>query len=412
MAEERGLSTQEPTSIELSTERIKELAGYAERAADAAYEAVAVNTRRAYKFEHYCYLKWCARSGVAKPVPAISEVVHLYLQELSEKGHIAEDLPSGKLKGQPRPLGYNALMRALAAICRSNIESNNATIWNDPIIEKQRKAFGKDFVPKRKRGIGSDELLLFRVCDLIDNSVTGVRDRALILAGWHGGKRRSEIADARFEDFKITPKGNYQWTIPRSKTDQEGKGFEVFLPLNEDVRYCPVTALKKWFEVSKIDSGPVFRNVVEAREGRDVRIKDEAIDSSVVALRIKHYVAQLELDPKEFGGHSLRRGFITTARREGKRDDEIMAITGQRDPKTLHAYTENIDKERHLASKGMLDNILAAQVPPPEPKRDGESMLFRVVMPSKIVAKLDRMRNAMRVSRDTFLSLIVEQLPE
>lgn len=345
-----------PTSLPLEVERARdELVTLGKRADEAAYAAVPANTRRAYELELHCYASWCARHGV-RPTPANPDVVRRYLRELADRGRDVADLPSGRPKGA---LGYSALRRALSAICASNVASGYSSIWKDRLIIESRRAFGaeKGEAPKKKKhAVGADgEALLLRVCDQIDDSVRGVRDRALILVGWYGARRRSEIVQARVEHFATTSKGNVLWTIPRSKTDQTGKGHVILLPLAQDERYCPVRALARWMAIVKLENGPVFRGV-DMLTGA---IMEAPLDPGAVARRVQHYVKLLGLDPKDFGGHSLRRGFITTARRMGRSIEDIMEVTGHRDPKTLFGYIEHIDLEEGSAARGLIDEAVA-----------------------------------------------------
>ncbi len=328
------------------------------RADEAAEAAVPSNTRRAYELELHCFASWCTRHGV-KASPAEPRVVRAYLRELADTGRVADDLPRGRPKG---PLGYSSLMRALSAICTSNVASGHASIWKDPLIISARRALGveKGTAPKKqKRDLGSVESLLFRVCDLMDDSVRGTRDRALILVGWHGGKRQSEIVAARVEHFESTEAGHVRWLIPRSKTDQLGKGQTVLLPLGKDERYCPVRALRRWLAVSRIDRGPVFRGVDMVTGA----VMEQPLAPEGVARRVQHYVKLLGLEPGDFGGHSLRSGFITTARRSGRRMEDIMDVTGHRDPKTVLGYIRRVDMEEQSAAKGLLDEALSKQGP-------------------------------------------------
>ena len=349
----------EPDALALAR---NELIALDKRAEEAAEAAVSSNTRRAYELELKCFASWCTRHGATK-TPAEPRLVRAYLRELADKGRSPEDVVSRKPRG---PFGYSALMRALAAICTSNVSSGHATIWNSPLIIEARQAFGKEkgVAPKKKkRDLGSAESLLFRVCDLMDDSVRSIRDRALILVGWHGANRRSEIVAARIEHFDRTEKGNLRWTIPRSKTDQMGKGRTVLLPLGQDERYCPVRAYQRWLTTSRIDHGYVFRGV-DMLTGK---VMDVPLAPEGVARRVQHYVKQLGLEPSDFGGHSLRSGFITTARRAGRSVEDIMEITGHRDPKTLFGYIRQIDLEDGSAAKGLLDEHLARRPQPPAP---------------------------------------------
>ena len=344
---------------------IEKLLTLDQRAEEAINEAVPANTKRAYEFELACFVSWCGRHG-ARPVPVEPRILRAYLLELCESGRDPLDVPKGRPKG---PLGYSSLMRALAAICYSHQRSGHLSPWKHPVIEDTRDMLGRRLgtAPKRlKQGLEAvgGTTLLFRVCDQISDDVRGVRDRAMILVGWAGGgRRRSEIAAARVEDFTDTTEG-ILWTIPRSKTDQYGKGLIVLLEPESDERYCPVKALRHWFSVSKIEEGPVFRGV-DMTTGE---VMDAALAPEGVSRRIQHYVKILGLDPAEFGGHSLRSGFITTAVRLGKSTHDIMASTGHRTERQVHEYVRR-EGLQDAAAPGMIGEALARaprpQAPPP-----------------------------------------------
>jgi len=330
-----------------------ELLALDERAQDETERAVPANTRRAYEFELACFVSWCGRHGV-RPMPAEPRVLRAYLQELAETGRDKADVPKGKPKG---PLGYSSLMRALAAICHSHQQSGHVSPWKHPLIDGVRDKFARTLgkAPKnQKRALeATGEALLFRVCDLISDDVRGVRDRALLLVGWSSGRRRSEITAARVEHFTEIEEG-IRWTIPRSKADQVGKGLVVLMKPSDDERYCPVLALRKWLSVSKIESGYVFRGV-EMVTGK---ISSSPLAPEGVSRRIQHYIKRLGLDPSEFGGHSLRSGFVTTAHRLGEKASDIAASTGHHGVNQVNEYIRRAGLE-DAAGPGLLNKALA-----------------------------------------------------
>lgn len=337
------------------TDAQNELLALDKRADELVDAAVPVNTRRAYELDLACFASWCARHGV-RPTPAEPRVVRAYLQELAERGRTPEDTRSGKTKG---PMAFSALMRALSAICYGNQKAGYTSIWKDPLIKSTREALAitKGRAPKKqKRDVGAiGEGLVFRICDLISDDVRGVRDRAMILAGWAGGgRRRSEIAAARREHFTEVD-GGIAWVIPRSKTDQEGRGHTVLLPLGADERYCPVRALRRWLDVSQIEGGPVFRGV-DMNTGE---VMAASIAPEGVSRRVQHYIKKLGLDPSDFGGHSLRSGFITTAYKMGRKLPDIMESTGHRTTTQVIGYIRREGLLEEAAGRGLLDEALA-----------------------------------------------------
>jgi site-specific recombinase XerD len=324
------------------------------RAEETADAVVPANTRRAYELELACFASWCSRHSV-RAMPAEPKVVRAYLFELADQGRSVEDVPSGKSKG---PFGRSSLMRTLSAICRSHRKSGHASLWNDPVIHEARRTLDrlKGTAPKKQKADigGTGEGLLFRVCDAMADDMRGIRDRAMLLVGWQGGgRRRSEIAAAHAEHFEPAD-GGLHWTIPRSKADQTGKGIVVALTPAADERYCPVRALRHWLAVSKIDHGPVFRGI-DMLTGE---IMTAAITPEGVSRRVKHYVAKLGKDPADFGGHSLRSGFVTTAYKMGRPLLDIKEATGHHGTRELETYIRRANLIEESAGRGLLDEAL------------------------------------------------------
>lgn len=334
-----------------------------ERADAAADAAVPTNTRRAYELELACFTSWCGRHA-ARPMPTEPRVLRAYLFELSESGRTAEDLPKGKPKG---PFGYSALMRTLSAICRSHRKSGHPSPWHDPVITEARDTLArlKGTAPKKKkRDIGAvGEALIFGICDLMGDDLRGTRDRAMLLVGLQGGgRRRSEIAAARVEDFEPI-EGGMRWRIPRSKADQTGKGLVVALTPVADEKYCAVHALRQWLAVSKIERGPVFRGV-DMTTGK---LLSAALAPEGVARRVQHYVKLLGLDPSDFGGHSLRSGFVTTAYKLGRKIPDIMEATGHHAHSEVLGYIRRAGLVEESAGRGLMDEAIAKRVPTKKP---------------------------------------------
>jgi integrase len=336
-----------------------ELLALDKRADEAADAAVPANTRRAYELDLACFASWCARHGL-RAMPAEPRVLRMYLFELAERGRAPEDVPSGKPRG---PMAYSALMRALAAICRSHQKMGHPSPWKDPLIIETRDTLArlKGTAPKKqKRDVGAvGEALIFSVCDLMGDDPRGIRDRAMLLVGLQGGgRRRSEIAAACVEHFEAI-EGGLRWRIPRSKADQTGKGLVVALTPVADERYCAVHALRRWLAVSKIEKGPVFRGVDMATG----KIMSVGLAPEGVARRVQHYVKQLGLDPSDFGGHSLRSGFVTTAYKLGRKIPDIMEATGHRAHSEVLGYIRRAGLVEESAARGLMDEAIARRGP-------------------------------------------------
>ena len=184
-----------------------------------------------------------------------------------------------------------------------------------------------------KSAIGPSELK--RLLSCLDHGPNGLRDRSMLLAGFVGGLRRSEIVALNVGDISRRPEG-LTVRIRKSKTDQESKGRSIALPYSENKDLCPVRALDAWLDLAEITRGAIFRRI-----RRGGHIGNERLHAQSVALVIKTTAAEAGLDPTKFSGHSLRRGFVTTAARAGESERSIQRQTGHRSTAVLRSYIEH-----------------------------------------------------------------------
>src|SRR5579872_7258666 len=180
---------------------------------------------------------------------------------------------------------------------------------------------------------GKDPLLaddIRKIVGSAPDSVLGLRDRALVLTGFAGAFRRSELARICVSDLSFTPEG-VVIDLRVSKTDQEGAGRKVGIPFGKDSSTCPVLSLQAWLKAAKITEGPVFRRV--DRNGNPSRHRELHKDSIGKLLKRAAARAGMNVDP--LGGHSLRAGCVTQAAMNGVREFVIMKQTGHTSEKTL-----------------------------------------------------------------------------
>ena len=170
------------------------------------------------------------------------------------------------------------------------------------------------------------------------------RDKTILLVGFGGGFRRSELISINYEDIEFVPEG-VKITIKRSKTDQFGEGMVKGLPYFTNELYCPVINLKKWLELSNIKSGPIFRRFTKGSS----LTRDRLTDQSVVLL-IKNYLNLAGIENSNYSGHSLRSGFATVAAESGADERSIMAMTGHKTTQMVRRYIReaNIFKNNAL----------------------------------------------------------------
>ena len=159
-----------------------------------------------------------------------------------------------------------------------------------------------------------------------------MRDRALLLAGFAGAFRRSELVGLDVSDLEFNSAGLIV-NIRRSKTDQEGQGRKVGLPYGSTPVTCPVRALEAWLAVLGTDEGPLFRGI-----NRHGHLAGRRLTAQSVALVIKRRAAQAGMETRDLAGHSLRAGLATAAAAAGVSERAIMAQTGHRSLATLRKY--------------------------------------------------------------------------
>ena len=159
--------------------------------------------------------------------------------------------------------------------------------------------------------------------------------------------RRNELISIDYEDLEFVSEG-LKITIRRSKTDQFGEGMIKGLPYFSNKMYCPIINLKKWLEISKIKSGPIFRRFTKGSTLTEKRLTDQS-----VVLLIKKYLNLAGIENKNFAGHSLRSGFATVAAESGADERSIMAMTGHKTSQMVRRYI----KEANLFKNNALNKL-------------------------------------------------------
>lgn len=188
--------------------------------------------------------------------------------------------------------------------------------------------------PAKKAPITLDDLRLM-VGAIDTGTLAGKRDKAILLLGWAGAFRRSELVSLDVADLHIN--GAIKVTLRKSKTDQDGRGMVKVIPaIDHDPDLCPVRALRSWLDASQIRSGAVFRKI--SRWGT---VSETRLTSQSVALIVKNLARRAGLDDRQFSGHSLRSGFITSAAMAGVESRDIMAQTGHKSVSVMQSYIQD-----------------------------------------------------------------------
>lgn len=281
-----------------------------------AQKATAPATLRAYKADWTHFSQWCAAHGFV-PVPAAPATVGAYLASLADSH------------------APTTIRRRLSAL--GKMHRFNDLAWNPAHRDIQGPLQGvlrTHGRPARKAAALTLPMLrqLLATCD---ESARGRRDRALLLFGFVGALRRSELVFLHVEDVAIVP-GGLRLRIMRGKTDQEGQGAEVGLPRGRHDETCPVRAFEAWQAVARRQAGPLFRGISTGGG-----IGGTALHPDAVRRILAHRVAMAGLTVDGFdrlSAHALRVGFITEAYDKGVRDEDIMRHTRHRDPRTMRGY--------------------------------------------------------------------------
>lgn len=164
------------------------------------------------------------------------------------------------------------------------------------------------------------------------DSLSGARDRALLLAGFAGAFRRSELVSLDVADVAFSADGLVV-QLRRSKTDQEGQGRKVGLPFDSNPLTCPVRALRDWLERAGLSHGPIFRPIDRHGNLKPIRLTDQS-----VALVVKRCANAAGLDFEKYAGHSLRSGLVTAAAMADVSERSIMAQTGHKSLPVVRRY--------------------------------------------------------------------------
>ena len=291
------------------------------------------NTVRAYKSDFTDFSLFCAQNGF-KSLPSEPKIVSLYLTHLSVK-----DAKISTLKRRLVSIGVIHKLKGYY------LDTKHPSIIENIMGIKRRKGS----VQKSKKPILINYLKqIINVIDELDKKeIKKLRDRSIILIGFSGGFRRNEIVSLDYDDLDFVPEG-LKINLRRSKTDQFGEGFTKALPYFDSSVYCPVVSLKKWLDVSKIASGPLFRKFVKGSKLSENRLTDQT-----VALLIKEYLRLAGIDSKNYSGHSLRSGFATSAAESGVEERSIMAMTGHKSTEMVRRYI----KEANLFKNNALNKI-------------------------------------------------------
>jgi len=280
-----------------------------------------LNTLRAYKSDFAHFKFFCL--GLSLPfLPTNPKVVSLYLTDLSKSSK------------------YSTLKRRIASINVIHGLKGHHIDTKHPIIRDNLEGI------KRKIGTyqnGKKPLLindLHKIIDVLEENkvntyIRSVRDKAIILIGFSGGFRRSELVNLRDSDLEFVAEG-LKISLRRSKNDQHGEGMIKAIPYFNNKKYCSIIALKDWLSSRTVNNELIF-----------------PYSDKMISLILKKYLNLIGLDSRQYSGHSLRSGFATSTAAHGADERSIMAMTGHKSTEMVRRYI----KESNLFKNNALDKL-------------------------------------------------------
>ena len=274
------------------------------------------NTLRAYQSDFKDFSAFCTKNGFSS-IPTQPKIIALYITHLSKNSK------------------FSTLKRRIASISVIHKLKGHYLDTKHPIIMENLHGIKRTLGSRQK----AKKPILIKDLKLIINAIDKekIRDKALILIGFAGGFRRSELVNIDYEDIEFVNEG-VKILIKRSKTDQSGEGAIKAIPYFDNQEFCPVTSLKNYIK----------EKLVTNNEGKVFDISDKS-----VALIIKRYAEKAGLDSSKYAGHSLRSGFATTAAEFGAEERNIMAMTGHKTTQMVRRYIH----EANLFKNNALNKI-------------------------------------------------------
>ena len=298
------------------------------RAAELAREEKAASTRRAYRSDFRIFQAWCEDRGVSS-LPAAAETVAAFL---------ASDVEAGS---RPSTLG-----RRVSAIRYAHKLAGHPPPTDDERVKATMRGIRRTVgtAPRKKTPATAERIVAMALATGAD--MKGLRDRAVLLVGFAGAFRRSELVALNVEDLAESEQG-FKVIIRHSKTDQEGVGQTIAIIARQ--RGLPRDgARRRGSTAAGIIAGPIFRSV---KKGGAVAGR---LPAQSVADIVKTYAERVGLDPTLFAAHSMRSGFLTSAAKRGASIFKMMDQSRHRSVETLRGYVRDAEIFKEHAGAGLL----------------------------------------------------------
>ena len=305
------------------------LAAPLDRARAYVEQSTAENSKRAYTADWRDFTAWCDERQLAS-LPAEPGTLAAYLAQLADDNY-----------------KVSTIERRLSSISKAH----RLAEYPNPAKTEQIHLVMKGI----RRALGSAQTqkapavteVIRAMVDALPAGLAGVRDRALLLLGFAGAFRRSELVSLDVADLQLTGAGLVV-TLRRSKTDQAGQGSTKGIPLGSNPATCPVRAVRAWLDTAELVSGPIFRPI-----DRHGNITPSRLSGHAVARIVKRSAQRAGLEVADFSGHSLRAGLATAAAAAGVSERSIMAQTGHKSERMVRKYIRRGSLFRDNAAGGV-----------------------------------------------------------
>jgi site-specific recombinase XerD len=298
---------------------------------DYARASKASATWRAYRTDLGDFAAWCNHHSV-EALPAVPETVAAYLSDLATR------------------LKVSTVQRRISAISQAHQAAGYESPTTSAIVRLTMKGIRRTHGPSQRvrQAEPAVTATIRKFVHPLGDSLIDKRDRALLLIGFAGAFRRSELVALEVSDITETDDG-LRIVLRQSKTDQEGEGMVKGLPYGSEEATCPVRAWRTWIAASGISEGRAFRSVTRHSH------VGESLSDKAIALVIKRRALAAGLDPAPFSGHSLRAGLATAAAQAGVSERAIMVQTGHKSLPVLRRYIRegSLFRENAAAAVGL-----------------------------------------------------------
>jgi len=285
-------------------------------------------TRRAYASDWNIFIAWCESRGLPA-LPASPETVSLFLSAEAEAGRKA-----------------STLGRRVSAIRLAHTSTGLEPPTAAEAVKTTMKGIRREIGTAHVKKAPATAPCILEMVSHCPPTLAGLRDRAILLLGFGGAFRRSELAALMVDDLEETDEG-LRVHVRHSKTDQEGAGEVV--PVIRGERECPVKATRAWLSAAGIEEGPVFRRV-----RRWDHVSPAPLAPRSIGELVKRYAGLAGLKASDFGGHSLRAGFLTSAAENGASIFRMMDVSRHKSVDTVRGYVRRAEEFKDHAGAGLL----------------------------------------------------------